>query len=258
MRLFIHPLFILTAVVAVFFTVVDFFVALTIAVILHEAAHALIARKIGAIVSHITLAPFGGTLKMKTTVLTKEQKRLIYLAGPLASLLFSMLFGVVVWLWPVIFNYLEYLVVANFLVGIINLIPIYPLDGGKVLSLYLPTKFIVIFSNLFFVGILLFGIVTFRWWWIFFAVIMLIQINWDFKQSLYYDKFSFVGKIKTGKFVRCAVILKMSLWSIYRLVDPKNPTEFIITDYNYKIFYEKDLEQWLLKYDNFTTLEHCL
>ena len=258
MRLVIHPLFILVVFVALVFSVVDFFVALTIAVVLHEVVHAMVARKIGAVISCVTLSPFGGVLKLKTNILNLNQKRLIYLSGPIASLFFCMLFGVLVWLFPVIFNYLEYLVVANFLVGIINLIPIYPLDGGKVLALYLPIKYIVIFSNIFMIGLLVFGIITFRWWWIFFAVITLIQINWDFKQSIYYDKFNYVGKPKTGKFVRYAVMSTMPLWHIYHMIDPKHPTEFIVTDNNNKIFYEKDLEHWLLKYDNYITLEHCL
>ena len=82
----------------------------------------------------MTLTPFGGVLNLKTKILTSQQKTLIYLAGPVASLLFSMFFGVLVWLFPVIFIYLEYLVAANFLVGVINLLPVYPLDGGKILK----------------------------------------------------------------------------------------------------------------------------
>ena len=206
MRLLIHPLFILTTVVAIFFAATDFFIALTIAVVLHELAHAFMAKNLGVIVSRITLMPFGGTLNLQTKILTPRQKCLIYLAGPIASLFLSLFFGIMVWLFPVVFIYLEYLVAANFLVGVINLVPVYPLDGGKILSQYISTKIIFVCSNLFFVIMLVVALIMFNWWWIFFAVIMLVQINWDFKQSIYYDKFSYHSKQKNGKFVRCAVL----------------------------------------------------
>lgn len=258
MRFVIHPLFILTALVAFFFAVTDFFIALTIAVILHELAHALVAKKIGTIISCVTLSPFGGILKLESKVLSREQKRLIYLAGPVASLMFCLIFGVIVWLMPVFFVYFEYLVAANFFVGLMNLMPIYPLDGGKVLSLYLPVKYLSLWSNMIYFCILLFGLVTFRWWWICFAIIMIIQINWDFKQSLYHDKFSYAGKLKTGNFVRCAVVSSMSLWSVYRMINIKQPTEFVIIDHDNKTFYEKDLEQWLLSHPSNSLLGQCV
>ncbi len=257
MRFFVHPLFILTAIVTIFFAVTEFFIALTIAVFLHEIAHAMIAKNFGVAAVRVTLAPFGGVLNLKTKVLTPHQKSIIYLAGPIASLFFSLFFGVMVWLFPVIFNYLEYLVVANFLVGVINLFPIYPLDGGKVLAQVMSARLIFIWSNVIFVGVLLFALITFRWWWIFFSIIMLLQINWEFKQNLYLDKFN-LNKNKFGKFVKCAVMSSMSLCDVYRLVNHKQPTEFVVIDCHNRVFYENDLEQWLLKNDSYTLLEKCL
>ncbi len=258
MRFFIHPLFVLTIVVAIIFAVTDFLIALMTAVILHEMAHAIVGKWLGATISRITLTPFGGALNLQTKILTTNQKCLIYLAGPVASLLFSLLFGVMVWLFPVLFMKLEYLVAANFLIGVINLIPIYPLDGGKILSQYIATKIVFISSNLFFISVLLAALIMFNWWWICFAVFMLIQINWDFKQSIYYDKFSYHGKQKTGKFVRCAVLSSSSLFSIYKMIDKKNPTEFVITDQKNQIFYESDLEHWLMGKPADTLLRQCL
>ncbi|MCM1404682.1 MAG: site-2 protease family protein [Prevotella sp.] len=258
MRLLIHPLFILAAAVAIIFAVTEFFIALTVAVILHELAHAVAAKHLGVVVSRVTLTPFGGALNLQTKILTSHQKCVIYLAGPLASLLLSVLFGVMVWLFPTIFNLLEYLVAANFLVGVMNLLPIYPLDGGKIMAQYIPSKIILIWSNLFFGSVLIWALVTFRWWWIFFAVIILLQINWEFKQNLYFDKFSYSGKPKSGKFMRCAVLSSMSLWAVYRMISMKHPTEFVVTDYHNIIFYESDLEQWLLNHPLDTALAHCL
>lgn len=258
MRLSVHPLFILALAISIFFATADFFIVLTVAVILHELAHAVVAKNLGAVVSRITLTPFGGALNLQTKFLTPHQKCLVYLAGPSASLLLSLLFGVMVWLFPTIFNYLEYLVAANFLVGVINLLPIYPLDGGKILSQYVAAKKILIYSNVVFIGMLIWAVITLHWWWIFFAIMFLLQINWEFKQCLYVDKFSYRGTAKTGKFVRCGVLSSMSLWAVYRMINTKQPTEFIVTDYHNVIFYESDLEQWLLKQPMETILSHCL
>ncbi|MBQ7973603.1 MAG: site-2 protease family protein [Clostridia bacterium] len=216
------------------------------------------AKFLGVTISQLALTPFGGTVNLQTKILSSYHKCLIYLAGPLASLLLSMLFGVIVWLLPTIFAYLEYLVVANFLVGVINLLPIYPLDGGKVLSLYLSTKFVLIASNSFFSIILILNVIWFNWWWIFFAVVMLIQINWEFKQNTFYDKFSYAGRTKVGEFKQCAVLSSMSLWAVYRMIDKKRPTKFVVTDQQNIEFFESNLEQWLLKYKTNTELVRCL
>ncbi len=258
MRFKIHPLFILAGLVVIFFATAGFFVALVVSVILHELAHALVAKHFGVIASCVTLTPFGGVLRLESKILSTHQKTCIYLAGPFVSLLLSMLFGVMVWLFPVIFIYLEYLVVANFLVGIINLLPIYPLDGGKILSQYVSAKIILMFSNLIFSIVLATSLIVFNWWWIVFAVVILIQINWEYKQSVYFDKFAYNCRPKIGKFVRCAVLSTTSLWEAYRLINLKQPTEFMVTDYKNFVFYENDLEQWLLKNDSSTSLGQCL
>jgi len=257
-RLLIHPLFVLTAVVAILFAATDFFIALTAAVVLHELSHAIVAKHLGAVVARITLTPFGGALNLQTKILTPRQKNLIYLAGPVASLLLSLLFGVMVWLFPTIFHYLEYLVVANFLVGIINLLPVYPLDGGKILSQVVSAKIIFIWSDVVFTLVLIVALIMFNWWWIFFAAVLLLQINWDFKQSIYADKFSYRSQQKTGKFVRCAVLSTTTLFDIYQMINKKRPTEFVITDYRNMIVYESDIEGWLIQYPSNTILQHCL
>lgn len=257
MRFKIHPLFIIAGLVAIFFATTAYFIALVVAVVLHELIHSFVAKHFGVSTKCITLTPFGGVLKVKSRILSNYQKTCIYLAGPLGSLIFSMCFGVMVWLFPVIFIYLEYLVVANFLVGVINLLPIYPLDGGKILSQFISSKIVLILSNILFSGVLFCSVIIFNWWWIAFAIIMLIQINWEYKQTLYYDKFIYNSK-KVGKIIRCAVLTSTSLWEAYRLVDRKQPTEFVVTNYNNYVFYEKDLEEWLSKNEISTEIARCL
>ncbi len=258
MRFFIHPLFFLAIAVAIFFSATDFLIALTVAVLLHELAHAVIAKQVGAVVSSITLTPFGGALKLQSKILTPYQQNLIYWAGPIASLLLSLFFGVMVWLFPTFFMFFEYLVVANFIVGVVNLLPIYPLDGSKILVRYLPAKIVFIGSDICMLIVLIVAFVLHNWWWIFFTVMVLLQINWDFRQSIYSDKFNYTNKPKIGQFVRCAVLSSTTLFQAYRLVDTKHPTEFVIADKNQFTFLEKDLEQWLISYSSDTELGQCI
>lgn len=258
MHFFIHPLFFVVGFAAVVYSAVDFLLALIVSVLLHECAHFLVAKKYGAVVARISLMPFGGALNLKTKILTQKQKMLIYLAGPLASFCFSILFGVLVWLFPTIFIYLEYLVVANFLIGLINILPIYPLDGGKVFVQYIPMKVMVVISNVFFGIMLLWSLITFRWWWIFFVVTILLQTNIEFKQNLYFDKFTYSSRPKIGKIVRCAVLSSTSLLTSYKMIDKKRPTEFIVTDMNQYVFGELELEKWLINKPFNTCIQNCI
>ena len=105
--------------------------------------------------------------------------------------------------------------------------------------------------------VLVVALIMFNWWWIFFAVVILIQINWDFKQSVYCDKFSYPVKQKTGKLVRYAVLSNKTLFEVYKMIDKKHPSEFVVTDYGNRMFYESDLEQWLLRYPIKTLLKQC-
>lgn len=257
MRLFIHPVFWIIGAVAIIYAAAHLLVALIIAVILHELAHILTAKAFGVLATKLTLTPFGGAVNLQTNLLSVRQKNLIYLAGPMASLLLTLFFSVLVWLFPVAFGYLEYLVVANFLIGIMNLIPIYPLDGGKILANLVKPLSILIWSNIMFAVLLVVALIQFNFWLIVYAVTVLIQINWEYKSSTYYDKFHVYAAPKTGKFVRCAVLSTTTLLRAYQMVNKKFPTEFVITDLDNQVFYESDLEQWLFGNDLNTPIRLC-
>ncbi len=102
----------------------------------HEFAHSLYAKAHGIPVKSITLFIFGGVSNIQNEPQTPGVEFWMALVGPLASLAI----GVVSWLValafagaPVLFALFEYLAVANLLLGVFNLIPGFPLDGGRVL-----------------------------------------------------------------------------------------------------------------------------
>lgn len=115
---------------------VVFAVVLYLAVLLHEASHALAARRYGFEVHSITLHFLGGVTAIEGEARTPRQEFWIAVVGPIASLGVG---AAAAGLWFVTPDGLiqltvQGLAVANILIGILNLVPGLPLDGGRVLK----------------------------------------------------------------------------------------------------------------------------
>src|SRR5438477_6139799 len=110
---------------------------LFVSVLLHELAHSLVARARGLTVNSIVLFIFGGVSNIEQEPQTPGVEFSMAFVGPLVSLLI----GVVCYgLWllvrgthSLIVPILSYLALMNIILGIFNLIPGFPLDGGRVL-----------------------------------------------------------------------------------------------------------------------------
>lgn len=105
-------------------------------ILAHEMGHSLVAVRRGVPVKGITLFIFGGISQMTSESKTPNDEFWIAIAGPLVSLLLVFVFGALSYLtvgWyepvPVVFNWLA---LVNLVVLVFNLIPGFPLDGGRV------------------------------------------------------------------------------------------------------------------------------
>ena len=103
----------------------------------HELAHALVARRFGIPVRTISLFLLGGMAHITRESPTPSAELLIALSGPASSILFGLV-GVVMalTLWdvaPPVAVLGRWLATMNIPLGIFNLIPAFPLDGGRVL-----------------------------------------------------------------------------------------------------------------------------
>ena len=112
---------------------------LFVSVILHELSHALVARSRGLPMRGITLFIFGGVTEMAGEPQSPRTEFWVAIAGPIASLLVSAvcLAGFVLanlaGVPPGVTGVLGYLALINLLLLVFNLLPAFPLDGGRVL-----------------------------------------------------------------------------------------------------------------------------
>jgi len=119
-------------------------------VLVHELAHSLVARKKGIAINSITLMIFGGVATMEEGIPDPKVELPMALVGPIASLFFGFFCGGLVYVIPslvpdparagsLIFLF-GYLGMLNIILCFFNLIPAFPMDGGRVLRAWLSTR----------------------------------------------------------------------------------------------------------------------
>ncbi len=113
-------------------TVILFFTS----VLIHEMSHSLVARKKGIPVERITLFLFGGMAQIEKEPETPFSEFIMAIVGPAASFVLAIFFGII-WFFTRGFALVEepvkYLAIINVVLGVFNILPGYPLDGGRVL-----------------------------------------------------------------------------------------------------------------------------
>ncbi len=107
--------------------IVNYMLALT----LHELAHLWVAVKSGYSLKFIKLDMFGLSVELNETIDDKDSFK-INVAGPVFNLMLSIVCMALYWLVPISFHYLNTFCFANLILAIFNLLPVYPLDGGKI------------------------------------------------------------------------------------------------------------------------------
>lgn len=121
-------------------------------VVLHEFGHALTARRLGIPVKRIVLLPFGGMALLEKLPRNPVKELLIIAAGPAVNFVIAGLCLIVLGGWPAdleeytnvtmnIGDILRFLLLSNLMLGCFNLLPAFPMDGGRIVRALLAFKF---------------------------------------------------------------------------------------------------------------------
>lgn len=117
--------------------------ALLASLLAHELAHAVVARRAGVKVVDVTLWLLGGVTRLGNEATTPQTAFRIAVAGPATSLVLAAVFGAAAWelqtlgVAHITVGVVWWLAGINALLGVFNLLPGAPLDGGQVLRAWL-------------------------------------------------------------------------------------------------------------------------
>lgn len=110
-------------------------------VLLHELGHAVVARRFGVRVLDITLWPLGGMARLAEMPETPRVEALVALAGPAVNVALAAASGLVLVVVgpfaPTLAGLALPLFVVNLMLGVLNLVPAFPMDGGRVYRAWL-------------------------------------------------------------------------------------------------------------------------
>ena len=183
------------------------FLFLFIFVVFHELAHSVIARHYGIKVRKIILYPIGGVSEIEEIPNNPSQEWRMAVMGPLTSLVLGVaLLAVSLIISPqtlsiFVFatttgNFLTDLAILNLLLGVFNLIPAFPMDGGRVFRALLAerlkysdaTRYAVYIGKIFGIAMVIAGFLTFLipglFWLIFVGIFVYIGASEEEEQTI--------------------------------------------------------------------------
>lgn len=126
-----------------------------VCVVIHELAHAVVAMRHGLAVRDITLLPIGGVARIEHVALSSRSEILISVAGPLSNVCIALMLtplvlfvavandihealGILVYADQLsVAGFILYLWIANIMLAFFNLLPAFPMDGGRILRAWL-------------------------------------------------------------------------------------------------------------------------
>lgn len=129
-----------------------YIIALFGCVVLHEFGHALTARRFGIKTNDITLFPIGGMARMEKMPESPKEELLVAIAGPMVNVVIAGVLFLYMYFSPTLYQiafptatmtvaqFLPALFLVNIFMAAFNLIPAFPMDGGRIFRALLAFK----------------------------------------------------------------------------------------------------------------------
>ncbi len=176
-----------------------------LAILIHELGHYFVAKWLGYRLSKFSLSPYGVSLSYYGQELEERDDMLIALAGPFSNLITSLFCLALWWVFPVSYNFLASFVEVSLVIALFNLLPAFPLDGGRVFvslcskfidrekAIKLTMIFNVIFASFFFVVFIVLCFINFNPTFLLFGVFLILGLL-DLNFLSKYEKISAFNK----------------------------------------------------------------
>ncbi len=130
----LHPMFFL---VGIFYSLtgeLPFFIMTALVALEHELAHAFAAARLGYRLNKIVLMPYGAVIDGDLKDISLKDEIVVAVSGPLCNLFTAAGFAALWWFFPSTYPYTDSACFLSLSIAIVNLLPAYPLDGGRVLK----------------------------------------------------------------------------------------------------------------------------
>lgn len=136
-----HPLFLLVGVWYACTGELFLFLLSALVAIQHECAHAFASARLGYQLNKIVLMPFGAIIDGDLRGISFKDEIYVALCGPLCNLITAAFFVALWWLVPTMYAFTDTACYSSLSIAVINLLPAYPLDGGRILKCALAHSF---------------------------------------------------------------------------------------------------------------------
>jgi Zn-dependent protease len=230
-----------------------FAVLLFICVVLHEFGHALTARRFGIETKDIVLLPLGGLARLTGMPDKPLQELLIAVAGPAVNLVLMIVFAVLIFFVPgqsflfeaemsqafnKLSNFLPLLFWLNAGLAIFNMVPAYPMDGGRVLRALLSfsgnklmaTRIATIVGQIIAALFIIYGAYTGQIILAFIGLFVMFTAGWEYRvlRSRYTLESNQVSDIMRKDFTRIEPSMHIS--EVVQITQLTGEKHFIVTD----------------------------
>ncbi len=274
-KVIVHPLFIVFIGLAILLGFAKLLFVYILTVILHEGAHAFVAHRLGYKLNQIKLMPYGASLCGRFNFFSVGHEVTIALAGPIVNFVLVILICALWWIEPIFYTFTQEFMVSNLVVGLTNCLPIFPLDGGRVLLGLLSIRFNrvkaanlvrclgIVLSVIILVGFCITVFYIPNYTFLAFGSFLFVSSVLEDKSSFY--TFNFLSSkqgLERGLVVReLAVPQSLPLFRLFTKVKRDCITNFCVMDENYAVLgkiTEKQLERLIKIYPISTSLRQIL